>query len=135
MALTFKVTREDMLRSKVLNPAWYVAKVVKVWQETAKSDGESTNTWIEFSILSGPDQEDGSKANDTPVRRCFSEKAPGFILPYLKACGTQVKEGGGDYDIEKSVGIVMELYIVNRMWEGSMQNDVKDFRRRGQAAA
>lgn len=135
--LKFIVTEEDMLRSKVLDPSWYRAKVVKVTQETAKSDGESINTWVDFTVLAGPQQKDGTSPVKTPVRRCFSEKAPGFIVPYLKAAGATVKAEGGEYDIEKSIGREMDIYIANRMWENQMQNDVKDFRavQQGSAAA
>jgi len=120
-----------MLRSKVLDPGWYKARVTKVWQETAKSDGESTNTWVEFVVIGGPAQKDGSSPNDVPARRCFSEKAPGFIIPYLTACGAAIKQEGGEYDIEKSVGQEMSLYIKNRMWENNLQNDVTDFKALG----
>jgi hypothetical protein len=129
MPLNFTVSREDILRSKVLDPGWYKARVTKVTQETAKSDGESTNTWVDFVVLAGPAQKDGSSPKDVPVRRCFSEKAPGFIVPYLTACGASIKAEGGQYDIEKSIGKEMNIYVANRMWEGNLQNDVKDFRK------
>jgi len=125
----FQVTREDMLRSKVLDPGWYPVIIKKVSQEKAKSDGgQSTNTWIDMTVLGGPDQQDGSRPNDTPLRRCFSEKAPGFIIPYLQACGASVKTEGGNYDIEKSIGKKIQAYVKNRLWEGNLQNDVVDFR-------
>lgn len=129
MPITFTVTKEDILRSKVLNPGWYKAKITKVSQEPAKSDGgESTNTWVDLSVVSGPLQNDGSSPTDVPVRRCFSEKAPGFILPFLKALNTKVEAGGGQFDLERSVGREVMVYIKNREWQGSMQNDVADFR-------
>lgn len=128
MPLTFTVTREDMLRSKVLDPGWYKVKVKKVSQETAKSDGESTNTWVDMTVIGGPNQQDGTLPVDVPVRRCFSEKAPGFIVPFLTAMGAKIDQAGGTFDIEKAVGKELLVYVANRMWEGSLQNDVKDFK-------
>jgi hypothetical protein len=127
MPIKFTVTREDMLRSKVLDPGWYKMKVTRVWQE-ASAAGDSTNTWIQFAVISGPVQKDGSSAVETPVRRCFSEKAPGFIVPYLKAAGAQVDVNGGDFDIEKSVGKEMLVYIENKMYENKPQNNAADFK-------
>lgn len=127
MPMTFVVTRTDMLRSKVLDPAWYKVKVTKVSQEEANTDS-SMNTWIDFVVLSGPAQKDGSQPVDVPLRRCFNEKAPGFIVPFLSACGTKVGENGGNFDIERSVGREMFVYVKNRLWENNLQNDVADYR-------
>lgn len=127
MAVKFTVTREDMLRSKILDPGWYRMRVKKVWQE-ASAAGDSTNTWVEFTVISGPAQKDHSDAKDTPVRRCFSEKAPGFIVPFLKAAGAQVAADGGDFDVEKSVGKEMGVYIENKMYENKPQNNAADFK-------
>jgi len=128
MPLHFKVTREDMLRSKVLDPGWYKIKVVKMWEEKA-SDGESMNTWIEGKVISGPAQKDGSNIVDTPTRRCFSEKAPGMATPFLRAIGCNVTENGFSGDIEKGIGQEILAYNENRMYEGRMMNDWKDFKR------
>src|SRR5690242_13962949 len=109
MPLIFKLTREDMLRSKVLDPGWYRVKIKKVYQKIA-NDNESMNTWVELVVVAGPAQRDGSKVVDTPLKRCFSEKAPGFIVPFLQALGVTVTENGGDFDIEKTVGRELLAY-------------------------
>lgn len=127
MPLFFQVTREDMLRGKILDPGWYKAKVTKVSQDPSNA-GDSTNTWVNFTILGGPEQKDKSNPAETPVRRCFSEKAPGFIVPFLAACGAQVGQNGGNFDIEKSVNKEMLIYVGNKMYENKPQNDVSDFK-------
>lgn len=126
--LKFTVTREDMLRSKIVDPGWYKAKVSNVTQEPSNA-GDSTNTWIHFTILGGPPQKDKSNIVDTPVRRCFSEKAPGFIVPFLIACGANVTEDGGDFDLEHARGKEMMIYIKTGMYEGKPQNNVEDFKK------
>ena len=125
--LTFVVTREDMLRSKTLDPGWYKAKVKRLWQEPSNA-GDSTNTWLEMIVIAGPEQKDKSNVADTPVRRVFSEKAPGMIVPFLKACGAQVGENGGNFDLNKCVGRELLFYNETRMWEGKPQNSAVDFK-------
>lgn len=127
-SLPFIITETDMLRSKVLDPnQWYKCKVEKVTQE-ASSDKTSTNTWIDMTVIDGPPQKDGSSPVKVPVRRCFSEKAPGFAINYIKACGGAVGPLGGTIDMKKSEGKIIMVFIANRLWEGNMQNDAKDFR-------
>ena len=47
MPIKFTVTREDMLRSKVLDPGWYKMKVTRVWRFSAASSApEIANTAI-----------------------------------------------------------------------------------------
>ena len=120
MPLTFTVTREDMLRGKVLEPGWYKAVISKVSQEPASTDG-STNTIIDFTVTEG-------QFKDTPLKRYFSEKAPGFIVPFLVACGAPVGEAGGTFDIEKCKGKVIMIYVANDMYNNRPTNKVEDFR-------
>jgi hypothetical protein len=125
--LPFIITERDILRSKVLDPGWYKVRVDKVSQEPS-ADQSSTNTWIDLTTLDGPLQKDGSSPTKVPLRRCFSEKAPGFAINYIKACGGTVGAQGGTIDMKKSEGKTIMAYVANRLWDGNMQNDVKDFR-------
>lgn len=128
MPLSFTITREDMLRGKTVEPGWYKARVKNVSQEPAGTDG-STNTWIDFTITQdGPFKE-------VPVRRVFNEKAPGFAVPFLVACGAPVGESGGTFDIERTKGKELLIYIINGMWNNRPQNNVEDFRPLGAPAA
>lgn len=120
MPLTFTVTREDMLRSKILEPGWYKARIKDITQETA-SDGESTNTIVDFVVVEG-------QFKDTPLKRWFSEKAPGFIVPFLTACGANVGENGGTFDLERSKGREIYIYVKNEMYQNKPTNKVEDFR-------
>ena len=127
MPIPFTVTREDLLRSKTLDPGWYKATIKKIWQEPSNA-GDSTNTWAEFSVVEGPAQKDNSNPQGTPLRRCFSEKAPGMIVPFLVAMGAKVTENGGTFDVEKGVGRDILVYNENKMYEGRMLNNVSDFK-------
>jgi hypothetical protein len=126
-SLPFIITEKDMLRSKILDVGWYKVKVDKVSQEPS-NDKTSTNTWIDMTVMEGPPQKDGSSANNTPLRRCFSEKAPGFAVNYIRACGGAIDAKGGTIDMKKSEGKMIMVYVGNKLYEGNMQNDPKDFR-------
>lgn len=120
MPLTFTVTREDMLRGKTLDPGWYKLFIKNVTQEPAGTDG-STNTIIDFVVTEG-----GFK--DVPLRRWFSEKAPGFIVPFLVACGAPVGEQGGTFDMDRCKGKTILGYVINEMYQNRPTNKVEDFR-------
>src|SRR5678815_2429093 len=107
MPLSFIITKQDMLRTKTIDPGWYKVKVTKVTQEPAKTDG-STNTWVDFIITDGPQK-------DVPLRKNFSEKAPGFAIPFLKALGTQIKEEGMTVDMERAKDKLLMVYVKNGM--------------------
>lgn len=120
MPLTFSISREDMLRSKVVEPGWYNCIIKGVSQEAASTDG-STNTIVDFVVIDGPQK-------DVPLRRYFSEKAPGFAVNFFKACGAQIGEQGATFDVEKSIGRKMQVFVKNEEYGGSMRNRVEDFR-------
>lgn len=120
MPLSFVITREDMLRSTVIEPGWYKVLITKVLQEPAKTDG-STNTWIDMVIQEGP-------RKDVPLRKNFSEKAPGFAIPFLAALGKKIGDQGGTVDMEQAKGKTLLVYVKNGMYNNQMQNQVEDFK-------
>ena len=110
-----------MLRGKTVEPGWYKAFIKNVSQEPASTDG-STNTIIDFTIV-----EEGP-FKDVPVRRWFSEKAPGFAVPFLVACGAKIGPDGGSFNMENCKGKTILIYIVNGMYNNRPTNNVEDFR-------
>lgn len=118
--LSFVITREDMLRSKVIEPGWYKVVIKNVTQEPAKTDG-STNTWVDMVITDGP-------SKDVPLRKNFSEKAPGFAVPFLAALGTSVGEQGMTVDMSLAKGKSLLVYVLNKSYNNQMQNSVEDFK-------
>lgn len=121
MPLSFTITREDMLRSKVLEPGWYKMFIKNVTQEPAGTDG-STNTILDHVVV-----QDGP-FKDVPVRRWFSEKAPGFAVPLLIACGAKVGESGGTFNMESCKGKTVMAYVENDMYQGRPTNKITDYR-------
>jgi len=121
MALPFTITRADMLRSKVVEPGWYATKVTKVSQEPASTDG-STNTIVDM-IITQPGAFEG-----VPLRRYFSEKAPGFAAPFLIAVGCNLGDNGAVVDFERAVGREILTYIKNEMYGDRQTNKAEDFK-------
>ncbi len=120
MPMIFSISREDVLRGKTVEPGWYPCMVKEVSQEPASTDG-STNTIVDFTVTDGP-------FKDVPLRRYFSEKAPGFAVNFLKALGATIGDNGGNFDLEKAKGRKMMVYVKNEMYEGSTRNRVEDFK-------
>lgn len=120
MPLTFTVSREDLLRGKTIEPGWHKMLIKNVTQEPASTD-QSTNTIIDFTVVDG-------QFKDVPLRRYFSEKAPGFIVPFLIACGAPVGEQGGTFDLERCKGKMILGYVINEMYNNRPTNKVEDFR-------
>ena len=128
MPMTFTVSREDMLRGKTVDPGWYKTIIRNVSQEPASTDG-STNTIIDLIIT------DDGPFKDVPLKRFFSEKAPGFAIPFLIACGAKVGEQGVTVNMEHCKGKTIMTYVGNGMYNNRPTNNAEDFRPVGGAEA
>lgn len=121
--MKLKITPQDANRGKVVDPdQWYPVEITKVEEKEASTD-KSMNLNLEAKILTG-------KFKDVPLRRTFNEKAPGFLVNFIKALGGVISDTE-DTEVEVSenlIGRKMQWFVGNRMYEGRMQNDVKDFR-------
>ncbi len=121
------VSPEDVKKSrefgKIVKPGWYRSTVKEAYDKLSNA-GDSTNHWIHFIV----EQEGDVKGRE--FRRCFSEKAPGFAVPFYEACGFKVADTGGEIVFDKTVGKKIGIYIGNELNKdnGKMQNTVQDFR-------
>lgn len=121
--MKFNLTPQDFLRSKVLAPGWYRSKVVKYSEEAADTDG-SLNAIIDLQVI------DGQFAG-VPLKRYFNEKetARGFAASYIKAFYQVDEAKGGSFDLKDTEGKVVDVYVSNEMYKGTMRNNCQDFRR------
>lgn len=118
--MRFKLSQDDINRNKLVEPElWYNVEVINVYDEPTKS-GDSTNTKVDLRITSGP-------YKDMVVTRTFNEKAPSFIIPYLKANGVE-PEPDVDYDLKATQGNQLRAFIKHREWSGTKYNDAVDFK-------
>lgn len=128
--LKFTIRREDLLRSKLLDPAWYVAKIKKPWKEPTKK-GDSDNYIVDFTITTGPSQKDGINPVGLSVRRYFNEKGSGYAKTFFEALGVKfdLAKEAFEVDFEAAEGREVQVYVSNRLDDsGVMRNSVEDFR-------
>jgi len=120
--MKMKLTREDILSGKVIPPAWYRCRVKSVNQEQAKSDG-STNYVFQFVVNEGP-------YKDTPLKKWYvNEKAPGVATGFIEIMTGKEVQPDVEYDLETSVGKIIDVKVKNTEFNGRMGNDVDGFRK------
>lgn len=122
-SIPFSVTREDLLRGKTVAPGWYPLYIKSVEKGEAKTDG-SMKADVAFVVLAeGP-------YKDIPVSRTFSEKAPGFTVPFIEAVAKKKvdPEKGGTFDLAMAQGKKVWGYIKNELYQNRLVNRVEDFR-------
>ena len=120
MSMRFQVTPQDVKRSKIVRPGWYLAKVTKVALEDAK-DGQSKNIVIDLEGME-------SDVMGVPFKTWISEKAPGLAVPVIKAFGGKVtEEEGSDFDFDTIVGKTVRIEIITDKWQGRPTNKINDW--------
>jgi hypothetical protein len=115
------ISKEDLLRGKVLDPGWYAVSISDVQDKTSKK-GDSINTTVFFDVIQeGP-------FTGCKLFRLFNEKAPGFAIPFIEAITGKKLEEEGTYDLKAAIGRQIMVYVKNEIYEGAMQNRVEGFR-------
>lgn len=114
-------TQRDLLRGKVVTPAWYLVSIDNIGEAPSK-DGGSTNYPVEGSIIKNAD--DGTEEfAGVPLDWNFNSKAIGFAVGFLAAFGVDVK-AGARFDLANAVGRQVEVFVENGEWQGRMVNRV-----------
>jgi hypothetical protein len=114
----------DLLRGKVVIPAWYRIKIETVGEAPAKASdkGPSTNYPVEGTILFNGDTGD-TQFKGVPIDWNFNSKAIGFAVGFLGAFGVEVK-AGTRFDLKSAEGRELDVYIENGEWQGRIVNRV-----------
>src|SRR5229473_2526454 len=106
--LNFSISKEDMLRSKVLKPGVYVLLIKNITQGPGKNDPQSTTTTIDMEVESGPDP-DGI---GVPLRYWLSEKAAGLGRDFLeKVYNQKMSDDGVSMSLRTAIGRKVKAYI------------------------
>ena len=118
---TVQFGQRDLLRGKVVEPAWYRVRIESVGEALSK-DGGSTNYPVEGTILFNG--ENGSiEFQGVPLDWNFNSKAIGFAVGFLSSLGAKV-EPGVRFDLGNAAGKEIDVFVENGEWQGRMVNRV-----------
>lgn len=114
----------DLLRGKVVIPAWYRIKIETVGEAPAKASdkGPSTNYPVEGTILFNGDTGDKEFAN-VPLDWNFNSKAIGFAVGFLQAFGVEVKSNVR-FDLKSAEGRELDIFVENDVYQNRQVNRV-----------
>ena len=119
------ITERDLLRGKIVEPSWYRVRIDSV-EERTSSKGDSQNYIMEGTILFNADTGDTTYANvPTPPGWNFNEKAIGFTVGFISACGGQIGPKGGRFELADSIGKEIDIFVENDVYEGRTVNKIK----------
>ena len=114
-------SERDLLRGKIVEPAWYVMNIESIGEAPSK-DGGSVNYPVEGTVVKNDDTGDETFAG-TPITWNFNSKAMGFSIGFLKCLGVDVQPGKR-YDIGGAAGKQVVVFVENAEWEGRTINRV-----------
>lgn len=112
----------DLMRGKIVTPAWYRVKIDSVGEAPAKQSekGPSTNYPVESTILFNGDNGDVEFAG-VPIDWNFNSKAIGFAVGFLAAFGVDVK-AGTRFDLKSSEGREIDVFVENDTFQNRPVN-------------
>lgn len=116
-------SQSDLLRNKIVAPAWYTVEVQTVPEWTPSKDQKSNNCAIEAIILRNADNGEEEFAG-VPVIIRFNSKAIGFVEGFLKSLGVEVAVGR--YNLKAAEGQKLDAFIGNKMYEGRLMNNCEN---------
>ncbi len=117
-------TDRDLLRGKVVTPAWYRVRVESVGEAPAKdqSKGPSTNYPVEGTIMFNGDSGDTEFAN-VPLDWNFNSKAIGFATGFVQSFGVELK-ANQRIELKSAEGKELDVYVENDTYQGRLVNRV-----------
>lgn len=118
---TIEFGQRDILRGKVVPPAWYRVRVEGVGESLSK-DGNSTNYPVEGTILFNGETGSTEYAG-VPLDWNFNSKAPGFAVGFLAALGVEAQVGKR-YELSNAAGKEIDVFVENDTWQGRVVNRV-----------
>jgi hypothetical protein len=118
----FTFSDSDLLRNKIVEPAWYTLHIEAHRDWTPTKDGQSNNCHYETVIEKNADNGSVEYAG-VPIELQFNDKpkARGFIEGFLRGLGVVV-EPKARYDGNSAVGKKIEAFIENDQYNGRLIN-------------
>src|SRR3990167_1798663 len=124
MSPLVEFSQEDILRGKVVPPAWYKIRIGE-FSEVQTKAGDSTNyVFDDCRILCNADT-GVVDFEGVPVQILFSAKpkARGFMQGFFAALGQQVT-AGSRFRIEDAAGKEIVAFVENNLYEGRLSNRI-----------
>lgn len=117
-------SQRELMRGKVLPPAWYRVKIESVGEAPAKTSekGPSTNYPVEGTILFEGDT-GNVEFRGIPLDWNFNSKAISFAVGFLQALGVDVKPDTR-FDLNAASGHEVDVFVENDQWQGRIVNRV-----------
>lgn len=119
--ILIEFSNEDILRGKLVEPAWYRCKIGEIKSALSKA-GDSTNYTAELSIIKNSDNGDTEFAG-VPVAARFNSKAKGFMIGYFSALGIAA-EVGKPYNFGATEGKEIDAFVERGEYEGKFNNQI-----------
>lgn len=116
------ISPSDLLRNKVVEPAWYRMQINEVEEKLSK-DQQSTNYVMEAVIIRNADTGD-EKFAGVPIVWNFNSKAIGFVVNFLKVLLGEENVQAGRVDLAAAKGMEIEVMVENDTWDGRIINRV-----------
>jgi hypothetical protein len=116
-------TESDLLRKKVVPPAWYLIEIQSIGVWTESKDKQSKNILLEAMILKNADNGNTEFAG-VPVTLQFNSKpkARGFLEGFLFGLGVEIDPGR--FNLAGAQGQKLEAFVENETWEGRIRNRI-----------
>ena len=119
MGTKFTVSQDDVNKTKLLNPGWFLCEVVDYIEKAAAKDG-SMNRFFKFSVVEEP--------NAGVVVQCvMNEKFMPLLPDYVKSFGANF-EVGATFDLEETKGRKIMVHVKRGEYNGRPTNEVDGFR-------
>ena len=114
----------DLLRNKIVEPAWYVLNIQEHRTWTPTKDGQSNNCHFDCVVVKNADNGNEDFAG-VPIILQFNDKpgARGFIEGFLRGLGVEVV-AKQRYDLNSAVGKNIEAFVENDTFNGRIINRV-----------
>lgn len=114
----------DLLRGKIITPAWYRVMINGVGEAPAKQSekGPSTNYPVEATVMFNGDTGD-TEFKGVPLDWNFNSKAIGFAVGFLQSFGVDVK-AGTRFDLKSAEGREVDVFVENDTYQGRLVNRV-----------
>jgi len=114
-------TERDLLRDKVVEPAWYRLRIESIGEKPSK-DGGSINYPVDATVVKNSDN-GSTEFSGVPIEWNFNSKAIGFAKGFLASFGVDLAPGER-YDLSSAAGKELDVYVDTKNYDNRLLNNV-----------